>query len=299
MQTSVLLESLAVRHPRRRVVSLSAPWGARIPSADGQPGIYLVASGVATLSVRGKPPVSLEAGDVAVLPQGCAHVIASRPDAVVCPVEEFCATAASASPGYVAGGGGGISTELRTLCFDVEDSTSRAITTFAPSLVVLRAREARPWFSHLVRATVDLCSEAERVPELAQCRLGELLLLEALAGNILAGAREVDPPVLRAVVLLRSNLSAKWTVPALARAVGVSRSAFYDRFVRAMGCSPGAYMLRARMEEAAVLLGEGVSVDHVAMRVGYDWPSSFTVAFHRFHGIAPSAYKRNKHRSAR
>lgn len=294
MQTSSLLDDLTLRRPQRRIVSLSAPWGARIPSGGGRPGIYLVGSGSAVLSSEGREPIVLEAGDVAVLPQGHPHVIASRQDAEIQSVEEFSATATEVSGDLLVGGRGGAATELRTLCFDVEGTRARAILAFAPRVVVVRTQDASPWFANITRATLDLLEAAVREPELAERRLGELLVLEALAGNVLAIGSELDPPVLKAALLLRSELSTKWTVGALARRVGLGRSALYDRFVRGLGCPPSAYLFRARMEQAAVLLATGHSIDDVASGLGYVWSSSFTVAFQRFHGVAPSTYKKSR-----
>jgi AraC-like DNA-binding protein len=288
MAAGELLTHLDLRNPRRRRVSLSAPWGARIPSGGGSPGVYLVASGAAWIALPDRPAIALEQGDVAVLPQGLPHSIASRPDAKICPVEALC----DAFDEHVEAGSGGAATELRTLCFDAHGSTQRAIMSFAPNILVLRAQEARPWFSHVARAACDLIEEVERAPELAECRLGELLIVEALAGNVLGANREIDAPVLRAALLLRSDLAASWTVRTLALRVGVSRSAFHDRFVRALGSTPSAYLLRARMEEAAMLLQDGLSIAEIAGRVGYRWASSFAVAFRRFHGTAPSSMRK-------
>jgi AraC-like DNA-binding protein len=178
------------------------------------------------------------------------------------------------------------------MCFDVDRTQSRAILDFAPRTSILRAREVRPWFSHLTRALQDILEETVRTPELVECRLGELFFLEAMAGKVLAPGREVDEVAFRAALIMRADLSAKWTANSLARRVGVSRSSFYDRFVRALGCPPSEYLLRARMQEAVVLLRDGVSVDQVATSVGYAWASSFTTAFRRYHGSAPSKIKK-------
>lgn len=279
---------LELRNPRRRSVSLSAPWGASIPSGSGSPSLYVVASGSATLAFDGASPIVLEHGDLAFLPHGDPHRIASCAGVTIRPVSEYCAE----RDDYVVGGGGGAGTELRVMCFDVDRTQSRAIMDFAPRTSILRAREVRPWLSHLTRAVQGVLEETVWTPEMVECRLAELFFLEAIAGNVLAPRQEVDEVAFRAAMIIRADLSAKWTANSLARRVGVSRSSFYDRFVRALGCPPSAYLLRARMQEAMVLLRDGASVDQVATSVGYTWASSFTTAFHRYHGIAPSKLKK-------
>lgn len=290
-----LVTDLSARDPHMTTLALSAPWGARNRGSDGHPGLYVIASGSAWLAVDGAPAVALEAGDVAVLPRGTAHVIASAPDLRALPIEEFCATASVDREGNVVGGGGGAHAELHTLCFRVEGAAARAVTAYAPPLVVVRGPKVRPWLAHVVRATLDLAAEEARARDAAARRLGEMLLLEALRGSGPARVDCDDPIALRAAVLLRSHLDENWTVAGLARRVGLSRTVLFDRFVRAHGCSPGAYLLRARMEEAALLLVDGArSVDEVAAAVGYRWPSSFAVAFRRHHGVPPTVYARGR-----
>lgn len=295
METSLVLtpplSDLTLRNPGRRIGQLSAPWGARIP-CGGRPGIYLLASGSAVLLSRGRAPIALETGDVLVLPQGAAHAIASCPNATLGHVEEFHTASIDTSAQSLEGGGGGATTLLHALCFDVADSSSRAILEFAPRVAVVRASTARPWFAHIARAIVEIGDAGVRAPARSQERLGELMLAEALAGTLLNAERVFDAAVMQAVLLLRAGLGRKWTMRALALHVGVSRSALYDRFVRSVGYPPSAYLLRARMEEAALLLRNGESPQTVAARVGYTWSSSFTVAFTRFHGVPPSVYRR-------
>jgi len=296
-----LLGDLAVRDPHMSSLVLSTPWGASHPGSGGHPGIYVVSSGTAWLAVDGDEAIELTAGDVAVLPHGRRHVLTSAPALRVGSLEEFCATASVDAHGNVVGGGGGTATEIRTLCFRVEGSAARAVTSFAPALVVLRHEVARPWLSSVVRATLDVADEEARTRDVAVTRLGELLLVEALR-RIEPGAASVfaDRAIARAALALRARVSEGWTVARLAREVGLSRSAFFDRFTREMGCAPGEYLLRARMEEAAVLLEDSArSVEEIATAVGYRASSSFSVAFRRYHGASPKTFRTARRGSER
>lgn len=291
-----LLGDLAVRDPHLTSLTLSAPWGASHPGSGGHPGMYVVSSGAAWLSVDGADAIELARGDVAVLPHGERHVLSSAPGLRVGSLEEFCGAAWTDPHGNVVGGGGGTATELRTLCFRVEGSAARAVTKFAPAVVVLRREVARPWLASVVQATLDVADEEARTRDVAAARLGELLLVEALR-RIEPGVARVfaDRAIARAALALRARVSEDWTVARLAREVGLSRSAFFDRFMREMGCSPTDYLLRARMEEAAVLLEDSAtSVEHVASAVGYRWASSFSVAFRRYHGASPRAFREGR-----
>jgi hypothetical protein len=128
---------LELRNPRRASVSLSAPWGACIPSGEGSPSLYVAASGSATLAVVDAPAIVLEHGDIAFLPHGAAHRIASCAGVTNRPLSEYCAERDE----YVVGGGGGAGTELRVMCFDFDRTQSRAILDYAPRTSILRARQ--------------------------------------------------------------------------------------------------------------------------------------------------------------
>lgn len=293
---SSLLRDLGTRRTRATTLSLSTPWGADIPGSS-HPGMYIVVSGTAWISVDGQAPALLEEGDVAVLPRGSDHVLASAPDARVRPVAEVCATASVDVDGNVVGGGGGTATELRTMCFEIESAAAKDVALFAPPLVVLPRGERESWLSHVVRAVADAL-ETKDAPGGA---LGEVVLLEALREGASRDVTTVrDRTIARAVAILRSDLSQPPSIASLARRVGLSRSAFFDRFVRATGVAPGEYLLRARMERAATLVSTGdSSVEQVAAAVGYRWPSSFTVAYRRYYGVAPSVMATRRRRAAR
>ncbi len=84
-----------------------------------------------------------------------------------------------------------------------------------------------------------------------------------------------------------------WTVARLAKEAALSRSAFFDRFSRAMGITPMEYLLSWRMALAKNLLRrreEGIA--RIAERVGYSSSSTFIVAFTRYVGLPPSHYAR-------
>jgi AraC-like DNA-binding protein len=82
-------------------------------------------------------------------------------------------------------------------------------------------------------------------------------------------------------------------VAELAQEAALSRSAFFDRFTRAVGLPPMEYLLAWRMALAKDLLRRGeVGLAEVAARVGYGSASAFSTAFSRQVGQPPSRYAR-------
>lgn len=84
-----------------------------------------------------------------------------------------------------------------------------------------------------------------------------------------------------------------WTLAALARRSGTSRTGLATRFAEVMGEPPLSYLTGWRMAMAADLLAEtALTVAAVARRVGYADAFGFSTAFKRVHGTSPSAYRR-------
>jgi AraC-like DNA-binding protein len=84
-----------------------------------------------------------------------------------------------------------------------------------------------------------------------------------------------------------------WTVEHLARVAALSRSAYFQRFTRAVGMPPMEYLLAWRMALAKDLLSrKRMAMEQVAERVGYSSASTFSTAFARQVGRSPRAYAR-------
>jgi AraC-like DNA-binding protein len=78
------------------------------------------------------------------------------------------------------------------------------------------------------------------------------------------------------------------------------RSAFFERFTRAVGLAPMEYLLAWRMAIAKDLLGRrDLTLADVAERVGYGSASAFSTAFSRYVGQPPSRYARGAELSGR
>jgi AraC-like DNA-binding protein len=83
----------------------------------------------------------------------------------------------------------------------------------------------------------------------------------------------------------------------MAEEVGMSRSAFAEKFARVVGESPMQYLTRWRLQKAAGLLRGPLSnssgLAEVAARVGYESDAAFSKAFKRILGVTPGVYRRN------
>ena len=129
-------------------------------------------------------------------------------------------------------------------------------------------------------------------------RLTDALLAQALRGNLLETHRAKigpvsDPQVARALRLIRERPDERWSVPRMAAAVGLSRSAFAERFRAVTGETPIRSLTRYRLSRAATYLRTtNAGIREIARRTGYDSEVSISKAFRRQYGTSPGAYRR-------
>ncbi len=171
----------------------------------------------------------------------------------------------------------------------VLDTTSTGISRWLePAFGLLRDEIARdaPGASAVLAKLADVL-----LTEIVRRYLASLDLMTATVPPAAAG----DPGVGAALMLLRSQPDAPWTVADLARKVDMSRTAFAARFRELVGEPPMGYLARVRLGHAAgYLSATDKTVRQIAHMVGYENESSLSKAFRRAFGRAPGEYRRQQ-----
>jgi AraC-like DNA-binding protein len=109
----------------------------------------------------------------------------------------------------------------------------------------------------------------------------------------LSGLR--DRHVGMALGLMHGRPSERWTLDALSREVGLSRSAFAERFSQLMSVPPMQYLSNWRLQLAAQLLERhGMSIAKAAVEVGYESEAAFNRAFKKQVGVPPGLWRRGR-----
>jgi AraC-like DNA-binding protein len=138
-------------------------------------------------------------------------------------------------------------------------------------------------------------------------KLSELMFVQAIrqyieglpegSHGILSGLR--DRHVASALALMHGRPSVDWTLDSIAHEVGLSRSAFAERFAHCMGVPAMQYLGNWRVQLAArALETPGVSIAQAAADVGYESEAAFNRAFKRLVGVPPGAWRRARAASA-
>lgn len=90
-----------------------------------------------------------------------------------------------------------------------------------------------------------------------------------------------------------AHIAEKISLARLAKIAGLSRYHFARVFKQTFGVPPHRYHMERRMERAKnLLLQSTLPVTQIALRVGFRETSSFTRAYRRYAGIAPSGCRR-------
>jgi AraC-like DNA-binding protein len=291
----------------------TAPWcvRAKVGPEDCSPftpeprhiiAYHYVTEGRCLLKVGGGPPVRIGSGDIVVLPRNDDHVLASATNLRPVGAEQLIQPGSEGGLAKIVHGGGGERT--RILCgFLGDDLPHNAFISMLPGVLKIAVADGASggWIESTFRFAANELAEGRAASPAMLAKLAELLFMEAVrrwfasrppaAHAWTAGLR--DPVVARALGLLHGQIARRWTTDDIARELAVSRSAFAERFTRAVGEPPMRYLARQRVEQASAQLRDSADpIARIAFDVGYESEAAFSRAFRRAYGVPPAAWRR-------
>ncbi len=99
--------------------------------------------------------------------------------------------------------------------------------------------------------------------------------------------------ITEAINYIEENLTEKITIDDIAKHAGISPFYFQKGFAMLCGFSVSEYIRKRRLSLAGnELIQTNRKIIEIALDYGYDSPDSFTKAFFRFHGVTPTAVRR-------
>lgn len=264
---------------------------------------HYVTEGQMWVQIGEEAPVLVEAGDLVLLVRNDRHLLFSEPGV---PVQDMSSVTLDTGGGPVRVRQGGTGARARMFCgYLGSTSADPALMQNLPPLMKVRMGDGarQLWTSSSLQlASGELQSEPETVARMTELLFGEAVrrYLEGLPegeASWLAGLR--DSAIGKALSLIHERYAEPWDVASLAREVGMSRSAFADRFAQLMGEPPMRYFSRWRMKIAANLLRDGRRTSGVvAFDVGFSSEAAFVRAFRREFGEPPATWRRRQRAGA-
>jgi AraC-like DNA-binding protein len=324
---SDLLRTVRLRGAVFYYVSHREAWAAEAPPAKEiaeavMPGAehvmeyHMVAKGGGWAATTGLPPVRLAAGDIVMFPHGDAHVMSSAPGIQPQRVDAEWVYSTRGVPkpmpisyhhGVMQPGSPMPVAEAETILvcgfLGCDLRPFNPLVAALPRLLHLPAARAGAWIGRVIDQAASESAERRPGGDAVLERLSEMMFVDTArryldtlpedATGWLAGLR--DRYVGRALALLHERPTHAWSIDALGRDVGLSRSALHERFVQYLGQPPMQYLAHWRIQLGSRLLRETRrTVATIALEVGYESEAAFARAFKRLVGAPPAAWRRSR-----
>ena len=294
---TMVLGELRLESAAYRWLELGAPFRIAFDQ-PGLCGVHIIAEGECEVVLVDGSVEPLTTGDVVILPRGTAYEIRSAESGGR--LESGFALALRTPGSRLRAGGSGARTVVVCGAFLVREMHHPALLGLPRALRVPGTNGHPPaWLAPYVEALRTEAFEGDRGSDLIMARLSDALLARAIRHysdtvdqpGWLAGLR--DPYVAAALGAMHEDPGRPWTLAALARTVGLSRSAFAARFTALVGEPAMRYLLSLRMHRAKTMLrDQRATVAAVATRLGYSSDTAFAAAFKREVGTSPGGYRR-------
>ncbi|TDD57814.1 AraC family transcriptional regulator [Kribbella antibiotica] len=273
-----------------------SPWGLRF---EGHRPLtaHILLKGSGFLVREGTDPIPLQTRDVVLATAGTPYEVVSEVGALTVPIAA--AREKPLSPHDLDGPANAI-----VMCgaYVLSGSVGESLLQSLPAVAIVAGRDQDP--AHA--AAIDLLAAEALAIDSGQQALLDRLLDVNLVYALRAWWRTTDaapgwyralghPPIRTVLEQLHADPALDWTLPAMARAAGLSRAAFAAQFARIVGVPAGRYLTQLRMRRAEDALSRtDQTLASIAGSVGYSNEFAFATAFRRQHGVSPGRWRNSQ-----
>lgn len=309
---SYVLSSLRVSTSAVFIFDFDGPWGIEADDIP-MPISFTVMEGDLWLVSRKSQPIALSQGDTILLPRG----IQTEPRALVSSLDISPVNAADLvrmaheeafepgmitdRPVHIRGGQNGASARVVSAAFGFDVRKLGPLIVALPEVMVVRATDRGSdlvdiLLRKLIATDADEVGFSALLTHTAQLVLVQVIRTYAMTRGTsqigwLAGLE--DARIARALTCIHCEPHNDWSVAALARRAGMSRSAFAQHFLDRIGQSPMQYLRSWRMHLAQQALStRDVTISSLAGDLGYESEAAFRLAFRRTTGQTPRDFRR-------
>ncbi len=294
----------------------SAPWTIEtLPCADFAAALqcptkhiipfHIVAKGNCWVKATNGICKALAPGDIIIFPHGDSHILGDRLDREPVSIDRLLPAPPWNEPPILKYGGGGEMTQLVCGFLQCEELLLHPFFKSLPPLMHIQTF-AEPTTPLLETGVRYIIQEAECFKPGSMClltRLVELMFVEIVRDYMQQVPEQRfgwlsalnDPIIGQVLEWIHANPSHPWTVPKLAKQIGVSRSVLATRFTQLLGQPPIQYLNHWRLQLASHhLQNTDDGIGKVASLVGYESEAAFNRAFKRYVGMPPGVWRKRQ-----
>ncbi len=263
--------------------------------------LHYIVSGQTYVGIGEGERMVVKEGELVLVPRNDAHVMGSSMDGEPLNTHHLIEKEPDGGLARIVHGGSGELTHIICGFLATEEQRNPLLSSLPPLLKVnIRDGVSRDWIESSVRYAAEGMRHGDIGSSPVMGRLSELLFAEAIRAYAMGLPENErswlkglnDHYVGRAIATLNDDLAHHWTVDELASRVGLSRSAFVERFSATVGLPPMKYLTLSRLELAKqLLLDRRRAVAQVAAKVGYQAEEAFNRAFKREFGLPPAKWR--------
>lgn len=290
--------------------AFTSPWSVQVPSFRDVSRFHFAHRGRCFVRVAGGEPVQLEQGDLIIITRGAAHTLYCDPatEKAAVMLDRVVEEAGFTGSGTLFYGPPEGDQETQLVCghFAFDENASHPIIEALPCHIHIRnyGEQAGAWMENTLRVIGIEAGREEPGSGLIALKLSEIIFTQALriylsregAGTpVWAGLAE--PRIAAALKAVHQSPQNPWTLEALARTAGMSRTSFATVFARGMGMSAMGYVTLWRMQVARdLLVRTALPVVEIAERSGYGSEAAFGRVFKKQVGLSPARFRRRSRR---
>jgi len=303
---SQILDALRLRGSVYFHTHFSPPFGVRVPAYGQVARFHMAMRGSCWLTIDGvAEPLPLTTGDLVVIPRGTAHVLSDAPGREAATVDEVVARTGFNGSGALVFGGREAGGVCQLFCghFAFDEAGSHPLLESLPRYIHLPSSRTMnaAWLDAIIRFVGAEVWGGRAGADAVVHRLSEIVFIQvirAFVDHVGEGAgflaAVLDPKLSRSLARFHAEPARAWTVEAMAKEAGVSRTVFAERFTSLVGMTPLGYAAYWRMHLARreVVAGK-LPLIEIAERVGYGSEAALIRAFKRQFGVTPGELRRD------
>lgn len=301
---SDVLNSIRFQGAMYGLIECTAPWGIRMPPAQGHLRLFMVVRGGCLIQFEGEEePISLAAGELVLSRKDGTAEFKDAPSSLVLPIEQI-SSEMPARGRVLKLGGGGATSALMVGCFILDAHQHNPFMTSLPGVIHLTSQrvQAEPGLESTIRLLISEVSGSGPGGDILVNRLSDAIFVQVIRAYIgqIKQCRETpgwlkalaDAEIGPALNLIHDKPEVPWTVATLADAVNMSRTSFATKFAAVVKTTPIDYLTSWRMQKAIALMRDGeANMEHISSAVGYVSRAAFAKAFKKEFGASPGEYR--------